>query len=140
MHFPRHPGVEGIRGEFRFNFHGNSRWERGIGEGGQAADVVLHVELAEVLQAAVQQVLQSKRDAYYAIATANSGTVKNDSAIDIEDFLPRIAGDPARLWEWIDRARAENLGLRANRDDATNLDPRHPRTRVHRGAADAARA
>jgi len=29
-------------------------------------------------------VLQANRDAYYEIATANSGTVKNDSAVDID--------------------------------------------------------
>ncbi len=34
--------------------------------------------------AAVVQVLQNHRDAYYEIATANSGTVKNDSAVDID--------------------------------------------------------
>lgn len=27
--------------------------------------------------------------------------------LTVEDFLPRIAGDPARLWEWVDRTRAE---------------------------------
>lgn len=27
--------------------------------------------------------------------------------VDVEAFLPRIAGDPARLWEWIDRQRDE---------------------------------
>jgi 3,4-dehydroadipyl-CoA semialdehyde dehydrogenase len=39
------------------------------------------------LLAAVQQVMQGKRDAYYAIATANSGTVKNDSAVDIDGAI-----------------------------------------------------
>ncbi len=36
------------------------------------------------LLGAVVKVLQANRDAYYAIATANCGTVKNDSAIDID--------------------------------------------------------
>jgi hypothetical protein len=34
--------------------------------------------------AAVAKVLQANRDAYYEIATANSGTVKNDSGVDID--------------------------------------------------------
>ena len=36
---------------------------------------------------AVLKVLQANRDAYYEIATANSGTVKNDSAVDIDGAL-----------------------------------------------------
>ena len=35
----------------------------------------------------VLKVLQAQRDAYYDIATANSGTVKNDSAVDIDGGL-----------------------------------------------------
>jgi 3,4-dehydroadipyl-CoA semialdehyde dehydrogenase len=33
---------------------------------------------------AAVKVLQAHRDAYYDIATANSGTVKNDSAVDMD--------------------------------------------------------
>jgi hypothetical protein len=40
-------------------------------------------ERAAMLAATVK-VLQANRDAYYEIATANSGTVKNDSAVDID--------------------------------------------------------
>jgi 3,4-dehydroadipyl-CoA semialdehyde dehydrogenase len=64
--------------------------------------------------AAAAKVLQANRAAYYAIATANSGTVANDSAIDIDggiytlstyaklgealgDRHVLIDGDPARL-------------------------------------------
>ncbi|WP_077001974.1 3,4-dehydroadipyl-CoA semialdehyde dehydrogenase [Variovorax sp. KK3] len=36
------------------------------------------------LLAGIVKVLQANRDAYYEIATANSGTVKNDSAVDID--------------------------------------------------------
>jgi len=43
-------------------------------------------ERAGLLSAALK-VLQSSRDAYYDIATANSGTVKNDSAVDIDGGL-----------------------------------------------------
>lgn len=49
--------------------------------------------LAEVLK-----VLQSKRDTYYEIATANCGTVKNDSAIDIDGGLFTL-GTYARMGE-----------------------------------------
>ncbi|MDB5850852.1 MAG: Aldehyde Dehydrogenase, partial [Rhodoferax sp.] len=49
---------------------------------GPALRALTYRERAGLL-AAVVQVLQANRDAYYAIATANSGTVKNDSAVDI---------------------------------------------------------
>lgn len=51
--------------------------------GGAALRAMTYRERAAMLAAAVK-VLQSKRDDYYAIATANSGTVKNDSAVDID--------------------------------------------------------
>src|SRR5512147_3303677 len=46
--------------------------------GGAALRAMTYRERAAMLAAAVK-VLQSRRDDYYAIATANSGTVKNDS-------------------------------------------------------------
>ena len=42
------------------------------------------------LLAATAKVLQANRDAYYEIATANSGTVKNDSAVDIDGAIYTI--------------------------------------------------
>ena len=39
------------------------------------------------LLAEVGKVLQAKRDTYFEIATANSGTVKNDSSVDIDGGL-----------------------------------------------------
>jgi 3,4-dehydroadipyl-CoA semialdehyde dehydrogenase len=51
--------------------------------GGAALRAMSYRERAAMLAAAVK-VLQAKRDDYYAIATANSGTVKNDSAVDID--------------------------------------------------------
>ena len=39
------------------------------------------------LLAAVAQRLQAHRDSYYEIATANSGTVRNDSAVDIDGAI-----------------------------------------------------
>ena len=65
--------------------------------GGAALRALGYRERAGLL-AAVQQVLQSKRDTYYAIATTNSGTVKNDSAIDIDGALYTL-GQYARWGE-----------------------------------------
>ena len=52
-------------------------------QGGAALRALSFAQRAELL-AAVVKVLQANRDAYYEIATANSGTVKNDSAVDID--------------------------------------------------------
>lgn len=52
-------------------------------QGGAALRALTYRERAGMLSAAVK-VLQANRDAYYEIATANSGTVKNDSAVDID--------------------------------------------------------
>ena len=52
-------------------------------EGGAALRRMTYRERAAML-GAVGKVLQAQRDAYYEIATANSGTVKNDSAVDID--------------------------------------------------------
>lgn len=51
--------------------------------GGAALRALNYRERAALLGAVVK-VLQANRDAYYAIATSNSGTVKNDSAVDID--------------------------------------------------------
>ena len=51
--------------------------------GGAALRAMTYRERADLLAAAVKT-LQANRDAYYEIATANSGTVKNDSAVDID--------------------------------------------------------
>ncbi len=55
-------------------------------EGGAALRALTYRERAELLSA-VAGVLQANRDAYYQIACANSGTVKNDSAVDIEGAI-----------------------------------------------------
>ena len=52
-------------------------------QGGAALRALSYAQRAALLGAAVK-VLQANRDAYYEIATANSGTVKNDSAVDID--------------------------------------------------------
>ena len=52
-------------------------------QGGAALQALSYRERAALL-GAIAKVLQANRDAYYDIATANSGTVKNDSAVDID--------------------------------------------------------
>jgi len=52
-------------------------------QGGAALRALTYGQRAEML-AAVVKVLNANRDAYYDIATSNSGTVKNDSAVDID--------------------------------------------------------
>jgi 3,4-dehydroadipyl-CoA semialdehyde dehydrogenase len=81
--------------------------------GGAALRALTYRERAAMLAAAVK-VLQARRDDYYAIATANSGTVKNDSAVDIDGGIYTLStyaklgeglgdrrflldGEPARL-------------------------------------------
>ena len=51
--------------------------------GGGALRAMTYTQRAAMLGAVVK-VLQTNRDSYYEIATANSGTVKNDSAVDID--------------------------------------------------------
>ncbi len=55
-------------------------------EGGEALRALGYRQRGERL-AAIVKLLQANRDAYYAIATANSGTVKNDSAVDIDGAI-----------------------------------------------------
>jgi 3,4-dehydroadipyl-CoA semialdehyde dehydrogenase len=52
-------------------------------EGGTALRELTYAQRAARL-AEIVKLLQSKRDDYYAIATANSGTTRNDSAVDID--------------------------------------------------------
>lgn len=54
--------------------------------GGAALRAFSYRQRAGLLAATVK-VLQAHRDAYYEIATANSGTVKNDSAVDIDGAI-----------------------------------------------------
>jgi 3,4-dehydroadipyl-CoA semialdehyde dehydrogenase len=52
-------------------------------EGGAALRKLTYAQRAARL-AEIVKLLQAKRDDYYAIATANSGTTRNDSAVDID--------------------------------------------------------
>jgi 3,4-dehydroadipyl-CoA semialdehyde dehydrogenase len=82
-------------------------------QGGAALRASTYRERGALLGAVVK-LLQANRDAYYAIATANSGTVKNDSAVDIDGGIYTLStyaklgeslgdrrhladGEPARL-------------------------------------------
>ncbi|MDE2604642.1 MAG: 3,4-dehydroadipyl-CoA semialdehyde dehydrogenase [Burkholderiales bacterium] len=56
------------------------------------------------LLAAVVKVLQANRDAYYEISTANSGTVKNDTAIDVDGGIYTL-GTYAKLGESLGERR-----------------------------------
>src|ERR1700761_2046382 len=51
--------------------------------GGAALRALTYAQRAARL-ADIVKLLQSKRDDYYAIATANTGTTRNDSAVDID--------------------------------------------------------
>jgi len=66
-------------------------------QGAAALRALTYRERGALLAAAVK-VLQANRDAYYAIATANSGTVKNDSAVDIDGGIYTL-GTYAKLGE-----------------------------------------
>ena len=83
-------------------------------QGGAALRAMSYAQRAEML-AAVGKLLQAHREAYYEIATANSGTVKNDSAVDIEGGLFTL-GHYARLGaglgdrRWLLDGEAARLG------------------------------
>ncbi|QLQ30693.1 MAG: 3,4-dehydroadipyl-CoA semialdehyde dehydrogenase [Candidatus Thiothrix singaporensis] len=55
-------------------------------QGGKALRAMSYRERAAMLSAAVK-VLQANRDVYFDISTANSGTVKNDSAVDVDGAI-----------------------------------------------------
>ncbi len=67
-------------------------------DSGGAALRALNYQQRGQLLAQVVQVLQGQREAYYEIATANSGTVKNDSAVDIDGGIFTL-GQYARMGE-----------------------------------------
>lgn len=66
-------------------------------QGGKALRAMTYRERAAMLAAAVK-VLQANRDAYFEISTANSGTVKNDSAVDVDGGIFTL-GQYARMGE-----------------------------------------
>lgn len=72
-------------------------------QGGAALRALTYAERAAML-GAIGKVLQSHRDQYYEIATANSGTVKSDSAIDIDGGIYTV-GFYAKLGETLGSRR-----------------------------------
>ena len=72
-------------------------------EGGAALRALTYRQRGQLLANAVK-VLQAHRDAYYEIATANSGTVKNDSAVDIDGAIFTL-GHYAKLGDTLGDAR-----------------------------------
>jgi len=73
-------------------------------QGGAALRAATYRERAAML-AAVVKVLQTHRDSYYDIATANAGTVKNDSAVDIDGGIFTL-GQYARWGDALGDVRA----------------------------------
>lgn len=73
-------------------------------EGGRALRALSYGERAGLL-AAIVKVLQANRDAYYEIATANSGTTTKDSAVDIDGGIFTL-GFYAKQGEALGSARA----------------------------------
>ena len=58
--------------------------------GGAALRALSYGQRAELL-ARIGAVLQANRDAYYALSLANSGTVKNDTAVDVDGAMYTLA-------------------------------------------------
>ena len=54
--------------------------------GGAALRALTYAQRAKLL-ADIAAVLQANRDTYYEISTANSGTVKNDTAVDVDGAI-----------------------------------------------------
>ena len=65
--------------------------------GGAALRALTYAKRAAML-GAVGKVLQANRDAYYEISTANCGTVKNDTAVDVDGGIYTL-GTYAKLGE-----------------------------------------
>jgi len=71
--------------------------------GGAALRAMSYAERAGLL-GAIGKVLQSHRDEYYRISTANSGTVRSDSAVDIDGGIYTV-GFYAKLGETLGSQR-----------------------------------
>jgi 3,4-dehydroadipyl-CoA semialdehyde dehydrogenase len=66
-------------------------------QGGAALRALSYAQRGKLLDAIVK-VLQANRDRYYEISTANSGTVKNDTAVDVDGGIYTL-GTYARMGE-----------------------------------------
>ena len=98
-------------------------------EGGKALRALSYGQRAAMLSAIVK-VLQANRDAYYEIATANSGTTAKDSAVDIDGGIFTL-GYYAKQGEALGEARAllDGERIRMGKDPAFQtqhlLQPTH---------------
>lgn len=72
-------------------------------EGGRALRALTYAQRGAML-ASVVKVLQAHRERYYEISTANSGTVRNDSAVDVDGGIYTL-GTYARLGEGLGERR-----------------------------------
>lgn len=72
-------------------------------EGGRALRALTYAQRGAML-AAVVKVLQAHRERYYEISTANSGTVRNDSAVDVDGGIYTL-GTYAKLAEGLGERR-----------------------------------
>src|SRR5687768_434364 len=72
-------------------------------EGGAALRRLTYAQRGALL-AAVGKVLQANRDAYYEISIANSGTVRNDTAVDVDGAIYTL-GTYAKLGETLGETR-----------------------------------
>lgn len=82
-------------------------------EGGAALRALTYAQRVKLLDGIVE-VLKANRDRYYEISTANSGTVKNDTAVDVDGGIYTL-GTYARLGESLGDRRhlldGESAGL-----------------------------
>lgn len=72
-------------------------------EGGAALRALTYAQRAAML-CSIVKVLQANRDRYYEISTANSGTVKNDTAVDVDGGIYTL-GTYAKLGEGLGERR-----------------------------------
>lgn len=82
-------------------------------QGGAALRALTYAQRARLLDGIVK-LLQANRDRYYEISTANSGTVKNDTAVDVDGGIYTL-GTYAKLGESLGDRRhlldGESVGL-----------------------------
>ena len=97
--------------------------------GGHALRALTYRQRGALLGAAVK-VLQAHRDTYYDIATANSGTVKNDSAVDIDGAIFTL-GHYARLAEGLGDTRFMRDGDAARLGKEPLFQSQHVLSPVH---------
>lgn len=86
--------------------------------GGAALRAMTYAQRGAML-AAVVKVLQAHRDAYYEISTANSGTVKNDTAVDVDGGIYTL-GTYAKMGEGLGERRhlLDGDAIRMGKDPA----------------------